>query len=109
MLKSIQINNTLNPNIEFNTELDGTRYFFIFRFNYRLARWFMSVSESDNDILVSGVLVRSNFPLLKTYSNPLLPQGDLVVVNLLENFTDPTFEGFGKDYVLTYEAEDEAI
>lgn len=87
------------------TRLDGRDYVLRFAYNQRAERFSLSIyDESDAPLLLDLWLV-SNWPLLRHYrSDPRLPPGELVAVDLTGDGSPATLDelGEGKRVELTY-------
>lgn len=99
------------PDRTLRTRLDGRDFLLRLVWNGRESRWYMTVSDSGGTVLVSGVKVLANWPLLSTTDdqpyrrwNPDLPPGDLIAVDLTTDGTPPGIDelGEGKRVEMTY-------
>src|SRR5262245_60003859 len=89
------------------TRLDGRDFLLSFAWNQREERWYLSIEDDVGDLLLAGLKLISNWPLLHAYqSDPRLPPGELVAFDLTEggDETPPGFDDFaiGKRVELTY-------
>jgi hypothetical protein len=62
--------------------LDGGIYGFRFYWNARGAFWSMDISDANANLIVSGVKLIINFPMLLQYHNSALPPGHFVIMDL---------------------------
>lgn len=99
------------PDRTMRTRLDGRDFLLRLVWNGRESRWYLTVSGSSGDVLVAGVKVVANWPLLSTTEgqpyrrwDPDLPPGDLMAVDLTQDGTPPGIDelGEGKRVELTY-------
>lgn len=75
------------------TKLDGREFVLRFAWNQGLARWFLDIMADDGSMLVAGLRLVPNWPLLRFYQyDSRVPQGDLRVMTF-----DPTSEPPGLD------------
>jgi hypothetical protein len=63
------------PSYDFLVSLQQTTYKFRFKFNARLNRWIMSISDELGDPVLAGVPVLTNLSLLRQYNQEELPPG----------------------------------
>jgi hypothetical protein len=97
----IQIRNDI-PAYTQITELDGTAYTFTFRFNARSDRWYVSISNSSNEILIQGVKIVIEGDLTSRFQNDELPPGMLMALDNSSRGQDPDRFNFGNDVSLFY-------
>lgn len=95
------------------TQLDGVDYVMRFNFNQRLCRWFLSVSDADDNPIVQGMRLSANFPLgrgPKTWHDNF-PKGRLLLVDLQAEINqlarDPCLLCLGDRHVVMYYEEAE--
>jgi len=69
--------------------LDGIEYLFQFAWNDREQRWYVSISDINDNPLAMGLKIVANVPLLRRFTNPSLPQGDLIACDLSNQFGEP--------------------
>jgi hypothetical protein len=86
----------------FETELEGTLYRFLFIWNERDEAWFMTVSDTDDDPIASGVRVVADFPLLRRVADARAPLGDIVALDSTGE-GDPGLADLGVRVSLVYE------
>lgn len=60
---------------DFQLDLEGATYLFTFRYNARADRWFMNISDENENVLIAGVPLITNYNLLAPYKNAKLPPG----------------------------------
>src|SRR5690242_7133103 len=85
--------------------LEGSDYVFDLAYNQREDRWYLSISDSESNPVVSGVKLVTNFPLLRRYhSNTAVPPGELMCVSLTGDDSPPGFAdlGVGRRCEITY-------
>lgn len=86
----------------FQVELDGSLYFFDFRYNTRMERWICDILDSEQSPLLSGIVMLTNFSLLAGFNDPDLPPGDLYCIDQSEKNRNPDRQSFGEDVKLVY-------
>ena len=86
------------------TQLDGTDYRLSFRYNQREKRYSLSLFTPDDEPIAEGAKLVVGWPLFLYSVNPLLPPGQLIVVNSSLDTTDPDMGelGIGKRCELMY-------
>jgi len=102
------------PFYSLRTRLDERDYTFKFNYSTRQSRWYLSIYDVENVLLVAGLKLVANFPLLKYYKfRDGMPQGDLIVMCTTADTAPPTLNelGPGLRCELTYypQAELEAL
>lgn len=85
------------------TTLDGREYQLRFDYNGREDRWYLDILTVDGQKLVTGIKLIGNWPLLRRFTDPRLPPGNLVAVDFspLEG-EPPGFAELGRRVLLTY-------
>lgn len=91
------------PAFTFQTDLDGTTYTFKFRYNSRMDRWAFDILTANEDPIVSGVLVVTGTLLLERFSDPRLPQGDMLVLNKADENASPGRDDLQKNVFILYD------
>jgi len=93
------------PYYNLRTKLDNTDYTLRFAWNQRLERWSMDILSIQDIVLVSGIKLVSNWPLLRYYQWDLrVPQGEVMAVDLSPDLSPPGIDdlGVGLRCELTY-------
>lgn len=98
----IPINTIDNKKIKQTTTLDGVAYIFEFKFNYRLNKWVMNILTTSEEIIVYGILMITNMPLLKNYYHLNIPQGDLFCIDMENENKDAEIDDLGTRVILMY-------
>lgn len=98
----IPINTIDNKKIKQTTTLDGIAYVFEFKFNNRLNKWIMDILTTSNEIIVSGIIMQTNLPLLQNYYHLDIPQGDLFCVDMENENKDAEIDDLGTRVLLMY-------
>ena len=75
------------PHYDFDVELDGRIYNLEMKWNERDSTWFMTMSDSEESPIVSGVRLVVDWDLLRTCVDARRPPGTLMAV-------DSTGEGY---------------
>ena len=77
------------PYFDLQATLDGVTYTLVFRWNVRLAAWFLTVLDADaSNVLVGDTALRVNFPL-SAYMSTRRPPGQFVVIDSSGQGLDP--------------------
>lgn len=87
------------------TRLDGVDYILEFRYNQREDRWYLSISDSEEIPILTGLKLVCNWPLLHSYQyDPRVPPGELMAIDLSGDDTPPGLNelGDGLRVQLTY-------
>lgn len=93
----------------FQCELDSVTYGFRFRWNERVAAWFMDISDVAGNELVSGMRVVVGFPLAaNTRYNAAMPPGALIASDTSGQDLDPGLGDLGgRVQILYYSVADD--
>ena len=67
-----------NPNHTLLVELESKLYKFWFKFNVLGDFWTMDIYSEDDVLLLAGIKMVANYPLIFANKNTLLPTGDFV-------------------------------
>jgi hypothetical protein len=65
-----------NPNHTITIELESVIYKLGFVYNTEGAFWSMTIWDEDDNLLLSGIKIVANYPLLFSHKNNSLPTGD---------------------------------
>ena len=85
------------------TVLDGREYLLTFRWNQREAKWYLSIADSEEAPIVSGVKVVLNFPLITNRVRDIRrPPGEIFAVDPSGDERDPGFNDLGARVRLLY-------
>lgn len=88
--------------------LDGRDYTLRFAWNQREGRWYLTLLDAEDNLLVSGVKIVSNWPLLRYYQyDPDVPPGELMAQDATGDNSPPGFDemGIGNRVELVYFAQ----
>lgn len=69
-------------------ELDDVTYYLQFAWNNEANYWSLSIENANNESILSGLRIVTNWPLLFKYQHLSLPKGDLIAVSLDKRKTD---------------------
>ncbi|MDQ6213320.1 phage baseplate plug family protein [Achromobacter insolitus] len=61
-------------------ELDGTTYFLRLSWNSEAELWALSIENAYNEVIVAGIAVVPDTPLLALYRHLAVPAGELVAL-----------------------------
>ena len=92
---------------KFNLPLDETFYTFRFKWNTRMANWFMDILTLDETPILEGVPVFSNFAVISRFKDIRLPPGRLYFYDTSGNASDPLRFDLGERVIMVYEDEAE--
>lgn len=85
--------------------LSGRDYTLVFRYNQRTERYLLTLQDAEENTIVAGITIVSNWPLLRWYRyKPELPAGELIAQDLSGDGSPPKYGelGEGKRVELTY-------
>jgi hypothetical protein len=98
----IQSNADAEP-FDMRVVLDGRPFGLRFQWNERAACWHLSIAADDGEVLLRGIAIRNNCPLLRAArSEPRLPGGDIFAMADTEPGRDAERGELGQRVVLTY-------
>lgn len=101
MFLEIEINTDL-PDQIFTVDLDKRVYTFRVRYNFRAAKWTLSISTEAGELLVAGVPLVSMWPFMKRFKDARLPVGELFVRDLTGGYSEPGEDAWGVTHLLLY-------
>lgn len=89
----------------FKIILSGITLNLSFRWNWRMERWVMDVSDSNNNTLVNGVVLVLGVDLLAQYKgdDDNYPQGIMYMQDSTEKGIEANWENFGVTTFLLYD------
>lgn len=93
------------PYYTLRTRLDGRDYNMRFAWNERAERWHLDIMTDTGELLVAGIKLVANWPLLRFYhSDSRLPPGELSVIDLTPDGSPPGLSDLeiGARCTLTY-------
>lgn len=93
------------PNYTTRIRLDERDYLFRYRWQTRTSRWKLDISTDEEELLISGLCLIVNWPLLRYYhADDRVPSGELICVATSPGTDPPGLEelGEGKRCELTY-------
>lgn len=85
--------------------LDGADYRLAIWWNTRDERWYLSVSESDGTLIVAGVPMVVDYPLLDRFAHEDLPTGVLMALDTSGEGAEAGQEDLGDRVRLIYVPE----
>lgn len=90
-----------NPaGIDFSIALAGDVFRMVIRYNEREGRYFMTLFDEDDVLLVSSVKVILDFPLLNRVTDPRRPKGEIFAVD--KGAGEPTLSTLGDGVELVF-------
>lgn len=84
--------------------LDGVDYVLDFLYNSRLDRWFMSIKDADEVVLVDRIKVNKDLNWLLQFQYKAIPQGDMLAFNF-EDAEEPNLNNFGGSVNILYQED----
>ena len=94
------------PLVTQTTTMDGKDYILTFDWVGRDQKWYLKLSDADNNTIIAGIKLVPNIKLLLTNASLARPPGDLVLLTV--DGLDPTIDTL-QDATFLYITEDEGI
>ena len=89
-------------------QLEGREFVFGFQWSARELCWYLSISDQDETPLATSIRLVVNWPLLRKYTDPRLPPGRLIAIDLSDQMQDIQVPGdLGTRVSLTYYTSDD--
>jgi hypothetical protein len=82
--------------------LDGRGYQFSIRWQTREERWTLSVKDSDGELIVAGVPLVVDWPLLSLFTDSRLPPGKLMLIDVTGEGREAAHDDLGDRCKLVY-------
>lgn len=101
VLVTIPVGNAF-PYVTFTITLSGVIYTMQFKYNTRMARWMMNLSDSAGNQLLSGIVLLIERNLTGQYFYLNIPPGPFFATDDTSQDTQPTQFSFGIDHTLFY-------
>ena len=89
--------------------LEGETYTFVFRWNDRCSRWFLTIRNAAGADLITGKKLVADVPFHPHEVNEELPPGSIWTLDLSGEGTDPGLRDLGDRVVLMYVEEDNVV
>jgi hypothetical protein len=86
--------------------LEGETYTFLFRWNARASRWFLTIRDDAGADLITGKKIVADVPFHPHETNENLPPGQIRILDVSGEGADPGLRDLGKRVVLMYVDED---
>ena len=91
-------------NYEFKCTLDGVRYSFAFRWNERAGQWIIDIKTASGVVIVAGIPLVSGVDFLAQFKTRAgIPQGNLFLLNLVDENISPGRDDLGVNVLLMYQ------
>lgn len=95
---------------EFYTNLDGVKFWFLFKSNVRMAGgsvgcWTMDILDASKEPILQGIRCVVKYPLLVRGSDARLPVGQLYLIDMTDKDLDPGLYDLGDRVKLVYRQE----
>ena len=86
----------------YDMELSGEVFTFFFYFNNRSEKWVISMYDSNGDPIFQGLNLVLGYDYFNSFSDSRLPNGNLVLISMVDNYEEPTRENLDQNFRLTY-------
>lgn len=101
VLLTVPVTNTL-PFITYKITLSAVIYTLTFKYNTRMARWILNISDATGNQLLSGICLLIQRQLTSQYLYLAIPPGIFVCTDDTGQDTQPTQFSFGVDHTFLY-------
>lgn len=88
--------------------LDGAVYRLHIKWNHRAQHWSMDILDIDENVLVGGISLMVEYPLLFQYQYREIPPGAMAAVDPADPYTELGRHDLGSRSQLVYLTEEEA-
>lgn len=90
----IQIPFTTYPCYTQDIKIEGIYYRFLFVWNTRSETWSLTISNVDEEVIISGIVLVINYDLLHGFHHLDLPKGGLFVIDSTGNTSKIAYDDF---------------
>lgn len=89
-------------NYDFEIELSGELFSISVRYNKRMERWIMDISDLSDNLICGGIPLVIGSDLLADYARDNLPKGEMYILNFKSQYENPTENTIEEDAYLYY-------
>lgn len=91
------------PDQEFSLAMDGVVFVLRLTLNSRTNRWTLAIKQEDGTLLIAGIPIIINYPLLESHRFEGMPAGDIFCLSESGDQTEPRdTESLGVTHSLLY-------
>lgn len=91
------------PDQEFSMAMDGTVFVLRLTLNSRSNRWTLAIKQEDGTLLIAGIPIIINYPLLESHRFEGMPLGDILCLSESGEDIEPRdTESLGVTHSLVY-------
>lgn len=95
------------PHYTQQVELDGSTFGLELQWNFREEAWYLSLADSEGQVIVAGVKLVVGFPLMTRSKDARMPRGLFQAQDTTGGSADPGFADLGARVQLYYFAAGE--
>lgn len=95
-----------DANYSFQVPLDGVVYTLRLIFNDRDQSWFMTIADSEDNIMRAGIKLVTDHDLLRLWREATRVAGNIIALDTTGDRLRADIDDLGTDVVLTYVEED---
>jgi len=101
----LKLPSSTNPNISYTSPLDGVDYKFTFQYSTRNDCWYLTLSNTSDEILISNIRLAPHILLTNCFVDERLPIGNLILVSDSAYESPPTItlENLSTDFTFVYD------
>ena len=96
-----------SPSYNQSITLDETPIQLSIRWNGRDGAWYLDIMDQAGNNLILGIKIVTGWELIGRFTNPALPPGRLLVVDLDDQKVEPDRDDLGSSIILVYFTESE--
>ena len=97
-----------NTHYTFRTTIDDIPLVIRIDYNSRAATWYMEIYDELESLLMGSRALVVGYNIFKNVDTENLPNGDIIVMNFLSTYTDPTLTSLGEDVKIIFISEEKA-
>jgi len=86
----------------YTVDLDGVVFGITHIWSEREQRWYMDLRDNDGSDLRMGLAMPANWPILRLMKQATRPGGEIVIVAIGDEPTDPTRDELGAEKPIVY-------
>lgn len=90
-------------NYTVDVSLEGVTYQLTMQWNYRESAWYLTIADEAGEVLVGGIKLVIDYPLLTLAGHPDKPPGQLYAIDTSKQGLPPGLTELGERVLLLYD------